>query len=175
VLAALSAGALATLIAGGWVVWPAWQISGAGNDLLRAVEAHDQLQLNRALETVKTTGGAGAVLPRLLRMLDAKDYQRQRLAFHALFSLDPKAAAMAPVEVTINPGPIRPAGEPMTGATPVVAGDFVEIEWGNQWWAGKVVALAPGGDVHVHYVGWASTFDEIAPRSRLRRPEGQGP
>jgi sRNA-binding protein len=72
--------------------------------------------------------------------------------------------------VQVSPGPIAPSGVPVTAATALKAGDAVQVEWGNQWWAGNVVALVPDGNVKIHYAGWDARWDEVVPRSRLRSP-----
>jgi hypothetical protein len=67
-----------------------------------------------------------------------------------------------------NPGPIEPGGEPVTAKTDLAGDQPVEIQWGQSWWAGTVVALEPDGRVKVHYTGWSPANDELAPRDRLR-------
>ena len=64
--------------------------------------------------------------------------------------------------------PIPSSGKPVTAKTPLKAGDVLQVEWGGQWWAGKVLNVSAKGDVKIHYLGWASSWDEVVPRSQLQ-------
>ncbi|MBI2391766.1 MAG: hypothetical protein HYV09_19405 [Deltaproteobacteria bacterium] len=46
-------------------------------------------------------------------------------------------------------------------------GDAVDANWNGAWYQANVIALAPG-KYRVHYVGYASSWDEWVPVSRLR-------
>lgn len=70
------------------------------------------------------------------------------------------------------PKPMQSTGRPLTEQDSLAAGADVEVLWGNNWWAGKVLAVEDDGDVRITYVGWDSHWDEAVPRSRLRLPDG---
>jgi hypothetical protein len=71
-------------------------------------------------------------------------------------------------QAVTSPGPIGSSGIRVSAKTELKIGQAVQVEWGDVWWAGKVLRLLPDGRVKVHYVGWDSTYDEIVPRSRLQ-------
>lgn len=50
-------------------------------------------------------------------------------------------------------------------------GENVDINWKGAWWQGKVLSVQ-GNSYKVHYVGWESSWDEVAPTSRLRKSTG---
>lgn len=49
------------------------------------------------------------------------------------------------------------------------SGDLVDVEWNKSWWAGKVLAI-DGAKYKIHYLGWASSWDESVGPERLRAP-----
>ncbi|MBI4028622.1 MAG: hypothetical protein HY360_26785 [Verrucomicrobia bacterium] len=69
---------------------------------------------------------------------------------------------------SVNPGSIASTGKPVAAATELKSGDILQVEWGGRWWAGSVVSLESNGCVKIHYIGWAASWDEIVPRSRLQ-------
>ena len=71
-------------------------------------------------------------------------------------------------EVGVNPGPIASACIPVTASTPLEQGMTLQVEWGGQWWAARVLEVLDGGKVTIHYLGWDSRWDETVPRSRLQ-------
>jgi hypothetical protein len=67
-----------------------------------------------------------------------------------------------------RPGSIRSTDHPVTSDTKLVGGQILQVEWGGNWWACRIVRLLDGGDVTIHYAGWESKYDEVVPRSRLQ-------
>jgi hypothetical protein len=57
----------------------------------------------------------------------------------------------------------------ITEGTELKTGDKLLAEWNGTWWAAEVVQVQKDG-VKIHYVGWDKSWDEVAPRSRLRLP-----
>lgn len=48
-------------------------------------------------------------------------------------------------------------------------GQGVEINWGNKWWKGRILAVDEAiGKYRVHYDGWADNWDEWVTPDRLR-------
>jgi hypothetical protein len=47
-------------------------------------------------------------------------------------------------------------------------GDDVDVEWKGTWWKGKILEDKGGGQYKIHYVGWAASWDEVVPASRVR-------
>ncbi len=46
-------------------------------------------------------------------------------------------------------------------------GDKVDVEWKGSWWKAEVLD-ASDGKYKIHYVGWASSWDESVPLARMR-------
>ena len=72
------------------------------------------------------------------------------------------------------PSATQAAAEPApkaVAATAWKAGSKVDVNWNGQWWQGQVLSVV-GAQYKVHYVGWASSWDEVVPASRLRAPTG---
>lgn len=65
-------------------------------------------------------------------------------------------------------------GIALTAKTPIGPGLAVEVLWGGQWWAAKVLDVKNNGDVSITYLGWDSRWDEVVPRTRLRLPANSG-
>lgn len=65
-------------------------------------------------------------------------------------------------------GSIQPNGVDVTPATPLGAGNIVQVLWNGTYYQGQVLSLVPDGTVRIHYVGWAASWDENIPRARLK-------
>lgn len=66
----------------------------------------------------------------------------------------------------------KPAASASAEETPAGSwkvGDKVDVNWNKAWWQGKVLSIS-GSDYKVHYIGWAASWDETVPASRLRAP-----
>ncbi len=64
-------------------------------------------------------------------------------------------------------GPIVPPPPPPPSSS-LVVGQPIEVEWGGQWYAARVVRLDRGGRVLIHYDGWSDAWDESVPFTRVR-------
>ncbi len=64
------------------------------------------------------------------------------------------------------------SGSSSTLSSSYAVGDAVDVQWGGKWWKGQILESRGGGQYKIHYVGWASSWDEVVPSSRLRRPTG---
>jgi hypothetical protein len=60
-------------------------------------------------------------------------------------------------------------GLPVADGDALAAGDELLCEWAGQWHRVQVLELLVGGNVKIHWIGWSDGFDEVVPRSRLRR------
>lgn len=50
-------------------------------------------------------------------------------------------------------------------------GQRVHVRWGGEWYRAKIKAVRDDGSVDVHFIGWATRYDEDGvPRKRLRLP-----
>lgn len=74
-----------------------------------------------------------------------------------------------------GPGPVfdsawqlHLACEPVTAETPLEKGDAIIAEQCGQWWDAEVIQVKEDGSVRAHYIGWANSWDETLPRSRIR-------
>ena len=56
----------------------------------------------------------------------------------------------------------------VTEETELRKGDLLEAKWDERWWPAEVKKALPDGRVSIHYTGWAASYDETVPRSRLR-------
>lgn len=65
---------------------------------------------------------------------------------------------------------VAPRGEVATAETELSVGQPVQVDWNGSWYAATVLALTEGGEVRIHYEGWADSYDEDVPRSRIRAP-----
>lgn len=65
---------------------------------------------------------------------------------------------------------VQPSGNWIKTPNELVAGDRVLVEQLGLWWRGQVKSVAADGSVAIHYVGWASSWDESVPVSRLQVP-----
>jgi hypothetical protein len=74
-------------------------------------------------------------------------------------------------------GAAKAVAEPTQAPTAVKAvagwkaGDSVDVNWKGSWYQGRVLSVS-GGQYRIHYIGWASSWDETVPASRLRAPTG---
>lgn len=66
-----------------------------------------------------------------------------------------------------NPGPIAPTGKAVDAKTPLRVGQVLQVAWGGQWWAARVLAVRKDGAVRIRYLGWAKSWDAVVKRSRL--------
>jgi hypothetical protein len=70
------------------------------------------------------------------------------------------------------PWPALPQpGSPLAEDDPVAVGDQLLCQWAGEWQPVEVLASLPDGGLKIHWIGWSDGFDEIVPRSRLRRIE----
>jgi hypothetical protein len=63
---------------------------------------------------------------------------------------------------------------PAAGAKAVATwrpGASVDVNWKGSWYQGRVLSVS-GGLYRIHYIGWASSWDETVPASRLRAATG---
>jgi len=97
---------------------------------------------------------------------------RSRIQLDADALAKARKAVEAPVKIVSGKqgtnGPIASSGIAVGKTMPLKPGQAVQVEWGGEWWAGKILELLPDGRSKIHYVGWDSTWDEIVPRSRLQ-------
>lgn len=87
---------------------------------------------------------------------------RARTGTSSIGNEQPNRESASPTESTT-------AETTTTAAKTWKAGDKVDVEWNKEWWQGQVL-IAKDGQYKVHYVGWASSWDETVPASRLRAP-----
>jgi hypothetical protein len=66
------------------------------------------------------------------------------------------------------PGAIPSSGKAVTAGTPLRVGMMLQVEWGGEWWAARIIGIQRDGQVKIHYLGWESEWDEVVPRSRLQ-------
>lgn len=52
-------------------------------------------------------------------------------------------------------------------ASPYKVGSKVDVNWKGSWYQGQVIGT-PSGQFRVHYIGFAASWDENVPASRLR-------
>ncbi len=71
-------------------------------------------------------------------------------------------------KVLFNPNPIPSSNTAIAPDTPLEIGQHLQVKWGDQWWAGRVLGLEPDGKVRIHYFGWADSWDEAKPRTELQ-------
>lgn len=67
---------------------------------------------------------------------------------------------------------VEPRGDVATAESELSVGQPVQVDWNGSWYAATVLALTADGGVRIHYEGWADSFDEDVPRSRIRAPGG---
>lgn len=80
------------------------------------------------------------------------------------------------VDPKVQPLPDLPQpGLPVTEDEPVAAGDELLCQWAGEWQPVQALASLPDGSVKIHWIGWSDGFDEVVPRSRLRRIESGTP
>lgn len=81
-------------------------------------------------------------------------------------SADPAAAAASAPAAAATPSPAPAA------ASAYKVGDKVDVNWKGTWYQGKILS-AGGGNYKIHYIGWASSWDESVPASRIRAWTGK--
>ncbi len=57
-------------------------------------------------------------------------------------------------------------------ATTFKVGDSVDVEWSGSWYESQILAVAPGPQYKIHYVGWSDSYDETVAPSRVRARSG---
>ena len=77
------------------------------------------------------------------------------------------AAATAPAASSVTTTAASAA--PVAAVAGFKVGDKVDINWKGQFWQGRIIGVT-GGLFRVHYLGWASSWDESVTASRLRAP-----
>jgi hypothetical protein len=67
-----------------------------------------------------------------------------------------------------RPAPVQDCAPRVAGpAVRYRAGQRVEVQWGGTWWAAEVLQVR-GNQYHIHYTGWANTWDEWVTDGRIR-------
>lgn len=74
------------------------------------------------------------------------------------------SASAAPEE---QPAQAASAAPKKAAAGAWKVGDKVDVNWNGQWWQGQILSVN-GNQYKVHYIGWASSWDETVTASRLR-------
>ena len=93
--------------------------------------------------------------------------QRQQAA---IMEVARQRAASPINDLDVQPLASQPApGLPLADGESIEAGDQLLCEWAGQWQPVQVLESLPDGHIKIHWVGWSDGFDEIVPRSRLRR------
>src|SRR5262249_30619727 len=64
------------------------------------------------------------------------------------------------------PGSIESSEKPVFPDTPLAVGQLLQVEWGGDWWAARVLDVLSNSEVRIHYLGWPN--DEVVSRSRLQ-------
>ena len=54
-------------------------------------------------------------------------------------------------------------------------GDTVDVEWSGTWYESQILAVQPGPQYKIHYVGWGSNYDETVGPSRMRARANAAP
>ncbi len=89
-----------------------------------------------------------------------------------------EASATAPAPRPRVAGGATPSATAPTGAPPdeppekpskpaYSAGQKVDVLWGGSWWQGQIRAVK-NDKYLIHYIGWAASWDEWVPATRLR-------
>lgn len=85
---------------------------------------------------------------------------------------DSKVGAEATAAASVVPPTPVPAETAKVAAARVFkVGDKVDVNWKGAWYQGQVIGT-PGGQFRVHYTGFAASWDENVPSSRLRAFSG---
>jgi hypothetical protein len=58
-----------------------------------------------------------------------------------------------------------------TGTGSYAAGQLVDVNWNGSWWQCRVLSRS-GNLYRIHYLGWASSWDENVTTSRMRAFSG---
>ncbi|MFO0663526.1 MAG: agenet domain-containing protein [Polyangiaceae bacterium] len=88
-------------------------------------------------------------------------------------SADPAASAAPSASASA-----AASSAPAATAAAYKVGDKVDVNWKGSWYQAKI--LSAGATYKVHYIGWASSWDESVPASRIRpwtgkASKGSGP
>ena len=102
------------------------------------------------------------------------------VAVVAFFVLRPEPGPVPAQAPAPAPPTQAPLGEPVVKtppSKPVVvapkkapysAGQKVDVLWEGSWWQGQIVAVKGDSKFLIHYIGWASSYDEWVTTARLR-------
>lgn len=78
-------------------------------------------------------------------------------------------ASSAPV---VSASAAASASSASTSASSYKVGDSVDVEWSGSWYESQVLAVLPGPQYKIHYVGWSSSYDETVGPARMRARSG---
>jgi hypothetical protein len=79
----------------------------------------------------------------------------------------PQPAATTPVVATPVSLPARAIPQPLSMPLDPIAGNHVQVQWGQSWWPAQVLRVQ-GTQSLIHYTGWASSWDEWVGPDRIR-------
>lgn len=85
------------------------------------------------------------------------------------------SAADASAVVTSTPSIVTaadPASTTVSAPTNWKVGDTVDVEWSGSWYESQILAVLPGPQYKIHYVGWGNNYDETVGPSRMRARAG---
>src|SRR5690349_192039 len=69
-----------------------------------------------------------------------------------------------------------PASTTATAPGTYKVGDTVDVEWSGSFYESQILAVQPGPQYKIHYVGWSDSYDEVVGPSRIRaRAAGSTP
>jgi len=97
-----------------------------------------------------------------------KDAVKKARRAHPAFVLPPLPAQPGKPGRLWHPGPVPSSNERVRADAQLIAGQLLQVKWGNQWWGAKVVAVKGNGSVRITYVGWEKSWDEWVERGRLQ-------
>jgi hypothetical protein len=69
-------------------------------------------------------------------------------------------------------GETPPSGGVGIGTGTYAAGQLVDVNWNGSWWQCRVLSRT-GNLYRIHYLGWASSWDENVTTSRMRAFSGK--
>jgi hypothetical protein len=79
----------------------------------------------------------------------------------------PQAVAQQLSTPVVLPAALRSA----TAGTNLSMASPVQVSWGNSWWPAEIKEVK-NGLYHIHYTGWADSWDEWVPWARIRVGNG---